>query len=75
MFAYLLISLNEAREEEVLDNYIDMPEVKEGHILFGEWDLILKLKLDNPEDVASFVIEKVRCNPDIGLTSTLIVAK
>lgn len=75
MYAYVLISLDESQEREVLNEFVDMPEVLEGHILFGEWDIILKLKMDNPEDVATFVIEKVRSNELVSLTSTLIVAK
>lgn len=75
MNAYVLVGLREATEEAVLEDFLDFEEVVEGHILFGEWDIILKLKITDPEQVAAFVIEKVRSNPDVKLTSTLIVAK
>jgi DNA-binding Lrp family transcriptional regulator len=75
MHAYILVQLAESQEREVLDEFSDMPQVEEAHILFGEWDLIIKMAAKNPEDVASFVIEKIRKNPAVSLTSTLIVAK
>ena len=75
MLAYILVSLNESNEGMILSNFSDMPEVLEAHILFGEWDLLIKVKLDSAEEIGSFVIEKVRNLEEVGLTSTLIVAK
>lgn len=75
MFAYILVSLTDKEEIKILEDFQDMPEVQEAHILFGEWDLILKVKLNSPEDVGSFVIEKVRSNPGVELSSTMIVAR
>jgi len=75
MYAYILVNLNEMHEENVLDYFTDMDEVEERHILFGEWYLILKIKMESPEAAASFVIEKVRSHEDVELTSTLIVAR
>lgn len=75
MLAYVLVSLNEPNESAVLDYFTGLPEVQETHILFGEWDLIIKVKLESAEAVGSFVIEKVRSQEDVELTSTLIVAR
>jgi len=75
MLAYVLVSLNEPNEESMLSNFVDMPEVLESHILFGEWDLLLKVQLDSAEAIGSFVIDKVRSLEEVELTSTLIVAK
>ena len=75
MYAYVLVGLREAHERTILDNFLDLKEVEEGHILFGEWDIILKVNGENAEDVATFVMENVRSHEDVRLTSTLIVAK
>lgn len=75
MLAYVLVSLNEPNEGAILEYFNDLKEVEEAHILFGEWDLLIKLKLDSAEQVGSFVIEKVRNRDEVELTSTLIVAK
>jgi len=75
MEAYVLLSLVDASERRILEEFTDMKEVEEAHILFGEWDLILKIKGENPEDIATFVMDKVRKRDGVELTSTLIVAK
>jgi DNA-binding Lrp family transcriptional regulator len=75
MHAYILVALDEIGVEDVVEEFRDMDEVEEAHILFGEWDLIIKLKASTPEEVAQFVLDKVRSRDEVRLTSTLIVAK
>ena len=74
MEAYVLISLDEPTERQILDEFQDFEEVISANILFGEWDLIIKVKAESPEAIANFVIEKIRSNKAVQLTSTLIVA-
>lgn len=75
MYAYVLVSLGVPEEEAVLEDFLDLKNVEEGHILFGEWDILLKIKCENAESVAQFVIDKIRSRDEVHLTSTLIVAK
>lgn len=75
MFAYILIALSECDENNVVDKFIDEHQVEEAHVLFGEWDIIIKIKVQTPENAATFVMEKVRALSEVKLTSTLIVAK
>jgi anthranilate phosphoribosyltransferase len=74
MFAYLLINL-ESNEQAILEEITNFDEVKDAHILFGEWDLIAKIEVESPDEAATFVMEKIRKLPEVKLTSTLIVAK
>ena len=74
MLAYLLIRVLED-EVGVMETIKRMEEVKEVHVLFGEWDLLVKLKMPQAEMVGTFVMEKIRSIPEIKLTSTMIVAK
>ena len=74
MLAYLLIRVLED-ENGVMEELKVMDEVKEVHVLFGEWDLLVKLELSNPEMVGTFVMENIRSIKAIKLTSTMIVAK
>ena len=62
-------------EQLVLEELQEFSEVKEAHILFGEWDLIAKLDVESPEAAGTFVMEHIRKLEDVKLTSTLIVAK
>jgi DNA-binding Lrp family transcriptional regulator len=75
MKAYILLGLADCDEQQVLDEIVGYEEVEEAHILFGEWDLIVKLKAESAEQVASIVMDKIRKIEDVKLTSTLIVAK
>ena len=74
MLAYLLVRVLED-EQGVMEELKTMEEVKEVHVLFGEWDLLVKLKMPNPEMVGTFVMEKIRSIKEVKLTSTMIVAK
>ena len=74
MLAYLLIRVLED-EQGVMEELKSMEAVKEVHVLFGEWDLLVKLKMPNPEMVGTFVMENIRSIKEVKLTSTMIVAK
>ncbi len=75
MYAYILVATDDSEVEDLIDEFKDMIEVEDAHILFGEWDMILKIKVKESEDVTRFVLEKVRSREEIRFTSTLIVAK
>ena len=75
MIAYVQIALENANEVDIKDQLKVFPEVKDVHILFGEWDLMIKLEVESPEALAAFVMDHVRPIEGIKLTSTLIVAK
>lgn len=75
MLAYVQIALENASEVDVKDKLKAFSQVKEAHILFGEWDLMVKLEVESPEALAAFVMEHVRPIEGVKLTSTLIVAK
>ena len=76
MQAYLLMQLKECDEREVLEDLRSLEEVQEAHVLFGEWDLVAKINIPSggPEELGTFVMEKIRTLPEISFTSTLIVA-
>ncbi len=75
MQAYIQISLDGAREKEVFAALKKLPEVKELHILFGEWDMLCKVEVENTDALGTFVINNIRSLPGVRLTSTMIVAK
>lgn len=75
MIAFILIALSECDETKIMDHLSTMKEVKEVHILFGEWDLIAKLEIQDPDELATFVMKKIRTIPEIKVTSTMIAVK
>ena len=76
MKSYLLVSLKERDEGQLLERLRNFEEVEEAHVLFGEWDLIAKINIPNagPEELGTFIMDKIRTMPEIKFTSTLIVA-
>ncbi len=74
MKAFILISLKEGSEQKLLRELKSYPEVRNAHILFGEWDLLTEVELSGAEELGMFVMEKVRSREDVKLTSSLIVA-
>lgn len=73
--AYVLVQLGKTDEDKILRRLSRYKQVVEAHILFGEWDLIAKVRADHPNEVATFVMDKIRSLASVRLTSTLIVAK
>ena len=65
----------QALEFDVLSKINNLEEVEEAYLLFGEWDILIKVNGKDPEHLASFVVNKIRKIPEIKLTSTMIVAQ
>ncbi|HLC66074.1 MAG TPA: Lrp/AsnC ligand binding domain-containing protein [Candidatus Nanoarchaeia archaeon] len=75
MQAYVQISLDSAKEKDVLQKLESMPQIKEVHILFGEWDMIAKVEVPGEDKLGPFIIDHIRTLPGVKLTSTMIIAK
>lgn len=74
MKAFVLISLSQCDEKQVLDELKELEEIKNAYILFGEWDILAEVELEDAEQLGAFVMEKIRSREDVKLTSSLIVA-
>lgn len=75
MQAYIQIALDGAKEREVAAKLEKMKEVKEVHILFGEWDIMAKIEVQSDDQLGPFIMEHIRTLPGVKLTSTMIIAK
>ena len=73
VLAYILITIKSGAEKEVLDKLKAVEEVKDANLVYGEYDLIVKVDLNEISQLSDFVIEKIRILP-IERTTTLIVA-
>ena len=74
MKAFVLISLDECDEQELLEDLKSEPAIQNAFILFGEWDLVAEVELENAEALGTFVMDNIRKRPEVKLTSSLIVA-
>lgn len=75
MKAYILISCGKGKENDIFEKLSDEPEVIGSHMIFGEWDIMLKVDVESPEELGTFVVDKIRPLDGVNLSSTLIVAR
>ena len=75
MDAYILVTCEKGKETDVFKKMNEYEEVVGTHIIFGEWDVMIKVKMESPEELGTFILDKIRPLPGVLLTSTLIVAK
>lgn len=75
VLAYVMVRTDAGKEDGVRSEAEKMSEVKESHIIYGEWDILMKIDVASVEKITEFVVEKLRKLEGVRLTSTLIVAK
>jgi DNA-binding Lrp family transcriptional regulator len=73
--AYILINVASGTETEVGNELLNLKEIKDLNVVYGEYDLIIKVELKNMEDLQDFIINKVRSIKAIKRTSTMIAVK
>jgi DNA-binding Lrp family transcriptional regulator len=59
-FGFVLINTATTQEHEIYNTLTRIPEIMEIHPLFGEYDLIAKLYMDNYEDLESIIVNKIK---------------
>jgi len=72
--AYILINTAAGKEREVLDLLNSNDSVVDVSIVYGQYDLIAKVFLDDASDLPSFIMETIRPLEGITGTSTLLSA-
>ena len=75
MLAYVLVTLNAGSEKDVLKNISDLKEVVEVDLMYGGYDAIVKVRVEDLVQLDTFLTEKLRVFPAVFQTATLIVAK
>ena len=72
--AYVLITTKSGSEKEVLDALKKTKNVKDARILYGEYDIIAKLQLQDITALNDYLLANIRPIHGIERTTTLIVA-
>lgn len=75
VMAYVLITVDVGKEREIFDSLKKLKSVVEISELYGEWDIIAKIKVDKFEELDKVITEKIRSIEGIKLTSTMLVAE
>ena len=75
VLAYVLVTLQSGSETNVLQKVASFEEVKEVDLVYGEYDAIVKVLVEEMSQLDKFLTDKLRVLPDIYLTTTVIVAR
>jgi DNA-binding Lrp family transcriptional regulator len=73
--AYILVTLKSGAERDVCERVSSFEEVIQVDELYGEYDAIVKVRVEDLSQLDKFLTDKLRALPDIFLTTTMIVAK
>ncbi len=73
--AIVLIQTEIGAESRVLDELYKIPEVTEAYIVYGTYDVVVKIESESLEKIREIVTNKIRRLPDIRTTITMIVVE
>lgn len=72
--AFILMVVKSGTEKDVVNALSDMEEVKDANIVYGQYDIIAKVELEDIAALNGFLLNKVRMVEGIVDSSTLISA-
>jgi DNA-binding Lrp family transcriptional regulator len=75
VLAYVLFKVSSGTEREVCQKLIEFGEVIQADIIFGEYDVIVKVATQDLDKLEEFVSLKVRNVPNVLVTSTMIISR
>ncbi len=73
--AFILVQTEVGSEREVYSQLGNLNEVEQVYELFGEWDIIIRVKVDSIEQLDGFVSDIVRKTEGVTLTSTTLISR
>lgn len=69
--AYILLITDSVNTEEIYKKLKSIEEVKEVHMIYGDYDIIFKVEVKNLAELSTFTMD-IRKNFNIKSSSTLI---
>ena len=72
--ALVLLTTEPGREQDVVNELSEMPEIEEAMVLFGEYDVYCKVVVDEFSQLSDLVLRNVRTISGVVETTTLTAA-
>jgi DNA-binding Lrp family transcriptional regulator len=73
--AFTLVRVSPEKNVQVFEKIKALPLIKEATLVYGEYDIILKTRTKNIQELNKFIYDVLRKIPYINLTTTMIVAR
>ncbi len=71
--AYLLLNVETGTEEEVMQSLIPVQEVREARMVYGVYDIIIRVETETMEEMKNIVNGRIRRLFRVRSTMTMIV--
>jgi DNA-binding Lrp family transcriptional regulator len=75
VLAYVLFKVASGTERDVAEKLTEFAEVVQSDIVFGEYDVIARVTIDDLEKLEEFVSHSIRNVPNVLVTSTMIISR
>ena len=75
ILAYVLITMQSGGEKEVLKRISNFKVIIEANLIVGEFDAVIKVKVEDISELDKFLTDKLRALPDVFLTTTMIITQ
>ena len=72
--AFILIISESGAERKIVEDLLETDGIEEAELVYGEYDVIAKVAIDDISQLSDFILEKIRPIGSVKRTSTLIVA-
>lgn len=73
--AFVLINADIGTEEEVMRDLDPIQEVKEAHLVYGVYDIIVLVRTETMEELKSAISRRIRRMDRIRSTLTMVVVE
>lgn len=75
ILAYVLFKVASGTERDVAEKLTEFGQVVQADIVFGEYDVIARVTIDDLEKLEEFVSHSIRNVPNVLVTSTMIISR
>jgi len=70
--AIILLSVKAGREKEIISNLLEEEEITEANIVYGQYDIVVKVEMQDSSQLQDFIIDKIRSLEGVEQTATLV---
>ena len=73
--AFTLVRVSPEKNVHVFEKVKKLPMIKEATLVYGEYNIIIRTRTKNMEELNKFIYNVLRKTPFITMTTTMIVAR